>query len=518
MPRSRQEIISEMVDSGLFTDDEIRQAVAGATQQKSGLKELAQQASSVLSGIAPRPIGGSSDMVARLAKDTLEGFAPPTSMESAKRLLNPNAGQFGPNRFAQDIQDAAAQNANIQAENFVQQPGVNQFPRTAAAIGTGGVLGALMLPSPKGVQQAAGIGKAVKMGIAGEMALRRGLGNLGKAAISTMSPASLDAVKARFENPSAVKNAMTREQLGQSVVSSAKDLSTQIGELDEAAKGLLGTEKNVPKEFIIEQLNALKQKYIGSSGEAVSAEAKNAISEINNVISGINNINPLPDKPPILGPYGETNVPAERNLVLSSVSERQLKDVMSQYKNINWDDPAGGAKKEIRKIIDSVLKENKSYEKAMVPVAQKTKLQALVNKKLSLKYDPQTGTYSTDTTVGKWTPSLLEGKKPETSMALKKLGEATGNDLLNKARMTNYREQFTGGKTQGSRMVQLGRHVAGVPGAILGAAIDKMGGSIAGGLIDVLASVPTVPSMPKNAQKAVLVALSEALRKRRSPK
>lgn len=521
MARTKEQIVSEMVDSGLFTDDEIRQAVAVS----GGMKNLPEKSTEVLMGVPSRGISGAAQMVQRLGRDTLEGFAPPMSMESAKRLINPNIGQFGPNRFSQEVIDAAAENANKQAENFVQLPGVNKFPRLAALVGTGGALGAAMIPSPKSMQQAVGMGKMVNKAIQGEMALRAGAGNLGKAVISTASPASLEAVNARFENPSAVKNAMTREQLGTSVVSSAKRLSEQIRELDAAAKATLSGEKNIPKEELVKTLGSLKARYTGQSGQAISGEARSAIAEIENTINGIKSVNPLPNVGPgvmkteeivpgVLPVKKEVlkGIPGATGRTEKYISEKQVKDIMDQFKNTNWNDPAKSAKKDVRKALDAVLKaRNEGYTEAMKPVAERTKLQKLVNKKLSLQYDPTTGTYSTDATTGKWTPKLLEGKRPETSQALKKLGQLTDNDLMNKARMTNFREQFTGGKTQGSRMVQLGKHVAGMPGAVLGAAIDKMGGNISAALIDTLAKVPSLPSLSAKAQKNLVIALSNAV-------
>lgn len=492
----------------------------GGGQQ--GRPSMAEEASTVVQGVHPRPMTSPSGMVKRLAMDTFEGTRPPINMEEAKRFLNPNLGQSGPNRFAQDISDEAAKNASVQAENFVQLPGVNKFPNVAGAVGAIGSLG-FPLISPKGMQQASGVGKLASLGKTAENFIRNGGAKLGKAAISTISPASLDAVNARFDNPTAVKTALNREQMGNAVASSAKQLSQKIGVLEDAAKQVLSDKPVIPKSGIKEILNKLKSKFSGENSIAVSSETRAHIKELENVASGIESMNPLPDVPGsknlVVGPGNvlvEKVTPPVTGRTSPNISEKQLKDLMDQYRNVAWDDPSRDAKKEIRKALDSVLKElNPEYKKRMIPVAENTKLQAIVNRKLSLKYDPTTGTYATDATAGKWTPAMFEGKKPETSMALKRLGEATGNDLMKKAKFTNYREQFEGGKTQGSRMVQLGRHVAGVPGAVLGAAIDKMGGNASGFIIDMLAKIPTIPSMGAKEEKALILALGQVLARRK---
>lgn len=373
-------------------------------------------------------------------------------------------------------------------------------------------------------QEATGLGIG-KLAVPAIKATASGAKTLGKGAISVVSPGTFDDVKYYFDKPGEVKNALTREQLGNTVVSSQKAVSDAIRNLDESAKGTLSQSNTVQKEQLISALNALKQKYVGSAGQAVSGEAKAAIAEIDNAIQGLSSINKLPDIPSSVVQEGEKiipgilptrtpimkTIPAQTGRTDPALAERQIKDVMSQYKNINWDDPAGGAKKEIRKILDARLKSNPEYRKAMVPVAKLTKLQSVVDKKMALKYDPATGTYATDATAGKWTPRLLEGGKPELSSALKKLGDVTGVDILGKARATNIKEKFTGGKITGSRLVQLGRHLGGVPGATIGAALDKMGGSAAGTLIESLAKIPSFPSLPKKTQDSVVRALSAAI-------
>lgn len=63
MGRSKQEIISEMVDSGLFSDDEIRQAVRGAGGQEKGYMGKAWDALAVPEKLSREGLGKIAGMV-----------------------------------------------------------------------------------------------------------------------------------------------------------------------------------------------------------------------------------------------------------------------------------------------------------------------------------------------------------------------------------------------------------------------------------------------------------------------
>ncbi len=360
------------------------------------------------------------------------------------------------------------------------------------------------------------------IGVAQDLAVQplRLLPKVGRGIINAITPSDIKSadILERYKNPVGVKTALPRENLGKVLVEQHKNLGEQIKALDQAAKNMLNDSPTISKSKVIEMLKQIKSKTVGSAGKAVSSDAKTSVNIADEAINSIRGMNPIPDVPGkkeiVIGPSKllETKItPPITGKTLDTISERQLKDLMSQYKNIPWNDPSADAQKQVRNFLDYILKKsNPEYANAMKPVAERTKLQGVIEKKMALKYDPTTGTYATDATAGKWTPRLLEEGKPETSAALKKLDKLTNGNILEKARLTNINEKFTGGKTTGSRMVQLGRHIGGPVGGIAGALMDKAGGKITGGMVDALKFASETIGSPLNTQtaSALLKALS----------
>lgn len=345
------------------------------------------------------------------------------------------------------------------------------------------------------------------VGVAQDLAVQplRLLPKVGRSVINALSPSNIKAadILERYKNPVGVKIALPRENLGKVLVEQHKSLGEQIRVLDTAAKETLNTTATIPKSKVIQMLREIKGKVVGSAGKAVSPDAKTSVGVVDNAIDAIKRMNPIPDIKPgtVHMPFetlegtgglgktvgGEIGIPGRVGAAADKISEAQLKDLMGQYKNIPWNDPSANAQKQVRNFLDYILKKgNPEYADAMKPVAERAKVQSVIEKKMALNYDPTTGTYATDATAGKWTPRLLEGGRPESSSALKKLDKLTNGNIMEKARLTNIRETFEGGKTTGSRMVQLGKHIGGPVGGIAGAIMDKAGGKITGAMVDAL--------------------------------
>lgn len=146
MSRSRKEIISEMVDSGLFTDDEIRTAAAKSKPSLS----LPAKATEVLTDNSVRsPASSVSQFVKRVGRDTLEALPLPTSREATERLMSPMPGQFGPSRTMQDvgerfpsIQELTGDLAEKASESKMGQ----LMPIPTAALGSAAYAASHMLP------------------------------------------------------------------------------------------------------------------------------------------------------------------------------------------------------------------------------------------------------------------------------------------------------------------------------------------------------------------------------------
>ena len=129
-------------------------------------KSFAEKAVGAITPEAPPQTGlGES-----LLQGTKEMFAP--SMDSVKRLLNPNAGQFGPSRALEQAGQQVGQAVRGAAQNTAEQLATSKFGQQntnlAAGLGTGYSVAADLASSslaPSSFQQnlgAEGIGMAVK--------------------------------------------------------------------------------------------------------------------------------------------------------------------------------------------------------------------------------------------------------------------------------------------------------------------------------------------------------------------
>lgn len=111
MARSRQEVISEMVDSGLFSDDEIRSAV-----KKQSAPPAAEPVT--LQNLAAMGTKGASAIAGGMAESAM----PPLNANQLSRLMNINAGQYGISRTLQGAGEGVSQAADAAAKNLGSSP------------------------------------------------------------------------------------------------------------------------------------------------------------------------------------------------------------------------------------------------------------------------------------------------------------------------------------------------------------------------------------------------------------
>lgn len=138
MPRSRQDVISEMVDSGLFTDDEIRSSVKGNSDKSS----LAEKASATVKDLAS--IGGNG--LTALATGMAQSGRPPMSLNELKALASPAPGtSYGILKTLQNAGENVTGAANSAVQNlpplvqkaYAMRPGDLTPSSAAAQIGSG---------------------------------------------------------------------------------------------------------------------------------------------------------------------------------------------------------------------------------------------------------------------------------------------------------------------------------------------------------------------------------------------
>lgn len=148
------DIFDEVEKEDIF--DQVIKETKKPETKKPLMPKLAKM---VVDIVTPRP-------QATNKQNVLEQFTGPLSLESAKRLLSPQVGQFGLSAVAQKIGEKGQQDFSKMVDEFVQKPGINQYPRAAAAAGTlASVTAPLIMQTPRDVAAGVGLsgaGSAVK--------------------------------------------------------------------------------------------------------------------------------------------------------------------------------------------------------------------------------------------------------------------------------------------------------------------------------------------------------------------
>lgn len=350
--------------------------------------------------------------------------------------------------------------------------------------GIGATLGVV---AGKGLPLAAkGIGYAAKK-------LKDAAGWAGKKTISTVLGPSMEAVEARFANPNKIKNAKSYADLADDFAGSANKVSDDLSNLDSKAWATLKTthdplEGAVPKKDILPILQkALRDPQITGGGTFGRAN-KSAASNIGDLINDLQGIG--------------AKVPGKLKSVMGApssfknkdyLSEKQLKEmIQSLDSNINWDDPAAEplnqALEGLRSNLDDILKtRNTDYAKAMEPVADRTDLLAKSKRLFGLKKETGEGFVAPDLTATKIQTATRENKAA-TQDTLARIKALTGRDYLDESETYGLAKEFEGGKTQGSRRVNLGGGIGAGAGFFMGSGpgsmVGAMGGAAAGAYLD----------------------------------
>lgn len=459
-----------------------------------------------------------AEAVTRFAKDTMETFSPPTSMEGVKRFLSPAVGQYGALRTGEDVANYGREDINKLAESFVQKPGIRDYPVLAATIGTGGAMaGDMLVMSPRDVALAAGAGKIVKGLNAAEMGIRGAAKNAGKSLISTTLGPTKEAVAGRFENPMAFQKANQREWID--VAQKATDAVNQASKTlekksTEAFKTLSQksslSDGGIEKSNLFDSLEGTMRKLEVSEGGAVGPAQEKAIGVLQKIKDRLLQVGEKPEKTvreivdwdtsgispqKVTRQVVETGDPRK-----TGISEKSLKEIVQQLdKNINWEDPSAGpvndALENLRVGWDGLLKNrNPSYEKAMRPVSAITRTMMESKKMLGLVDKPGEGIVPGANTEAAL-KNLSGATRGNSRKILGKLKSITGSDIPAESKLQALADQFKGGRTQGSRRVNLGREVGRVTGAVLGAIPGYLyggfGGATAGGMAGELAGALT---------------------------
>src|SRR3990167_2828364 len=220
-----------------------------------------------------------------------------------------------------------------------------------------------------------------------------------------------------------------------------------------------------------------------------------------------------------------------------TMSQKEMKHVIGQLdQNIDWEKPGMQAMNDaltsLRTHYDSILKSaNPDYANAMKPVSDGMRLFSDTKKLFNIESVPGQGYKITNATISSL-KNLLGKTRGVSQEVAEKLKLATWHDFVKMADDAAIASEFTGGKTQGSRRVNLGAIlgstlgsgvggvIGGFPGAavgggagmvtagIIGAYLDTAGGKAAAALIDAYNAMPKPTSEIK---QAILAAVKAAV-------
>lgn len=263
-----------------------------------GTKSLAESA---VSAITPEP-QASGGFLSRLAQGTKEMFVP--SMDSVKRLFNPNAGQFGPSRVLEQAGQQVGQAVRGAAQNTAEQLATSKFGQNnpnlsaglGAAYGTAADVASNSL-TPSSFQQQLG---AEGVGVAAQP-VKEGIANiLDQASISPARRATgfmkpdLRSTQSPFETirKTAQANAAGKEMLDRGAI----PLLGSPGTMQDNALQILAEGRN-KVNGVIDALDQAGQNIptpeLGKKiADSIKAKFPDEIKAVNSVINDLESINP----------------------------------------------------------------------------------------------------------------------------------------------------------------------------------------------------------------------------------
>lgn len=329
------------------------------------------------------------------------------------------------------------------------------------------------------------VATALPLARATGMAIAKAGAPLTRKATSVALGPSTEAISARMNNPSAIREAKTFSEIAERVPETLDKLQGEISRADGEAwktlsKSNAAAEGAIPKAEISKVIGGVK-KEIGELVGKSDKEAYKVLSEIENDISRLKG---------------------------NALSEQRIKKMIQKIDdNIDWTNTratqTNRTLQSARSKLDSILKaRNTAYSEAMRPVDEMMNVLMDSEKLFVPKKTPGKGYAITDTTVSKLQNIHKGSPKDASRIVLEKLKKATGHDYLSDTQNAAYAKQFEQPTTHGSRRTVLGSVVGGgigkltgspttgaLAGGLAGYIADVEGGKLAGKLIDIVSPI-----------------------------
>lgn len=333
---------------------------------------------------------------------------------------------------------------------------------------------------------------------------------VGKGLISATLGPTLKAINSRIAKNAEIKAAKPFEELAQELPQDIQKLGDQVSEMSGQALDTLSKSKYLmdgakAKDTLLNAIKTEKMK-LGRSISDASIQAKKILERYAYRLRRLGN----------------------------TVSENELGQIVRDIDNdidysVKEMAPLNNALQGVRVKIDTILKgENEAYAEMMKPVAKGTELLEKAKSAFHLEHDIGRS-FRPGNNTATAIKSANDPKRIASRDILRKLKDFIGRDYLKEIENSTIAEQFKGGRTHGSKNVNLGSIVGtgaglgigsllgfgGAPvgmvaGGLTGSYIDKEGGRIAGSLIDKLvrqsANVNKIPTLSPAMQRVLSAA------------
>ena len=331
--------------------------------------------------------------------------------------------------------------------------------------------------------------------------LFKGIGNMARGAAKKVIGSVFDvegnALSARYNRPKDIINSKPVDDIASDMSDGLNKISKEVTDLDKKAWDSLLKLKAESRKGIVNMLKSVRREISVEGGGAVGEAAKKAARTIDGLIQDVLSIK-------------QKGVPDKLEHFLDQKQMRKI--IQATDDNINWNDPLASRSNEAliefrTKLSDKLRTENPQYAEIMDPLHKR--IQFLNDMAKTFSIAKEEGKFiPSNITATKLGTALKEGK----SVSQKLLGtfkSETGKDILKNMEDKKLSEQFLPGEKPFSdrtlRLIGAATVGAGVGGAyggtpgglagtaiggLIGSIINKQSGPIAGGIVDILRSLP----------------------------
>lgn len=368
----------------------------------------------------------------------------------------------------------------------------------AVGAGIGALSGADTAEAPSNIPLDAvkGAGTGAVLGAAGHGVgkVLESIPGISKSAVANLGSKTTKAdIQSYLDNPSNIRNAFSKGQLGEKVADVASDIGTTASHLSGEARGLLNTENALSTKDLKNVAMETVEKYFTEGNAATAADE----TSIKSIIDQYQKLAQIAE-----GNGGKIPEPTVRAMI----DRMQAATKESTFGNPEASASQTALKEFSGKLNDLLRKTNPTYAEGMAPSAEAAKLSGDIKSHFGLKPDIEGNLSPTNVTASK-IGNVTNEAKPEGAALMERIKNATGQDLADMFSKSKTKENFDAPGAGGALktlMASLGYgagHATGLPFAgIGGAAVGRYaaegmnGGNVAKNILDMYINMSSRPT------------------------